>query len=529
MTRRDFVYGGLASGALLRMQANGPAAPILDPSALEKFVDRLPPLPIARTSGTRTNPHNPAEKIAYYRLRMNEVESKIHRDLPPTRFWGFDSMFPGPTIEAQSGEPLLVEWQNNLPGEHFLPIDHSLHGAGRDVPSVRTVIHLHGGRVPPESDGYPERWFPRGGAITNFYPNRQDAAMLWYHDHAMSITRLNLFAGLFGLYLIRDSTEAALGLPKGEYEIPLILCDRSFRADGQLYYPVSSNPQRPWVPEFFGEAILANGKLFPYCDVRPGKYRLRILNASNSRFFYLSLSTAQPVWQIGSDQGLLGRPAELKRITIAPAERADLIVDFSGYRGQKILLKNDAYDVLEFRVSAGTVSAGVPIPLSLRPVHRLVEQQAVRIRELTLTGPDDADDPTMMSPMLLNNSYWHDPITENPSLETVEIWSFVNLTDDAHPIHLHLVRFQILDRRAFDLFTYLNDKKLRYTAEAVLPDENERGWKDTVRADPGMVTRIIVRFEDYAGRYVWHCHMLEHEDNEMMRPYDVMPAKPLLG
>jgi len=164
-------------------------------------------------------------------------------------------------------------------------------------------------------------------------------------------------------------------------------------------------------------------------------------------------------------------------------------------------------------------------PLSLRPIARIPEHEAVRTRQLTLTGPPDADDPTTMAqPMLLNNSRWHDPVTENPTLGTVEIWSFVNLTDDSHPIHLHLVRFQILDRRPFDLFTYLNDGKLRYTAAAIPPDASEAGWKDTVRADPGMVTRIIVRFEGFAGRYVWHCHVLEHEDNEMMRPYDVLPA-----
>ena len=194
------------------------------------------------------------------------------------------------------------------------------------------------------------------------------------------------------------------------------------------------------------------------------------------------------------------------------------------------MLNNDAYTVMEFSVADTAPAKARAMPLLLRPVSRIPEQQAVRTRLLTLTGPPDSDDPTAMSqPMLLNNSYWHDPVTENPALDTVEIWSFVNLTDDSHPIHLHLVRFQILDRRAFDIFTYLNDKQLRYTAAAIPPEPNEAGWKDTVRADPGMVTRIIVRFEGFAGRYVWHCHVLEHEDNEMMRPYDVTVSQPLLG
>ncbi|MGH9612602.1 MAG: multicopper oxidase family protein [Bryobacteraceae bacterium] len=507
MRRRDFLYAGCA-GALCAGSGDA-AALILDPNRLAKFVDRLPVPERARSSGVRAAPHDPASKFPYYRLRMTQVESKVHRDLPATRFWGFGSSSPGPTIEARRGEPLLVEWVNDLPREHFLPVDRSIHGAGPRVPAVRTVVHLHGGRVPPASDGYPDNWFQPGGSSTNFYPNEQEATMLWYHDHAMAITRLNIFAGLFGLYLIRDATEDALHLPAGEQEIPLILCDRSFGEDGQLSYPVSADPERPWVPEFSGEAILVNGKLFPYCDVQPRRYRLRLLNASNSRFYYLSLSNGQSLWQIGSDQGLLASPVELKRLTLAAAERADLIVDFCGHERQNIVLKSDAYTLVQFRVSEKADSDDSAEPLSLRPIAKIPEHAAVRTRMLTLTGPPDADDPTNMSqPMLLNDSRWHDPVTENPTLGSVEIWSFVNLTDDSHPIHLHLVRFQILDRRPFDLFTYLNDEKLRYTAAAIPPDMNEAGWKDTVRADPGMVTRIIVRFEGFAGRYVWHCHVL---------------------
>jgi spore coat protein A len=207
VTRREFVYGSLA-GALLGKLSSGSQAPsILDPNHLPKFVDRLPVLPRARPSGMQISPQNTAVRIPFYRMEMQELRAKVHRDLPPTRFWGFESSFPGPTIEARSGEPLLIEWKNNLPHEHFLPIDYSLHGSSRDVPDVRTVVHLHGGRVPPESDGYPEHWFQPGGSSRNFYPNRQEATMLWYHDHAMAITRLNILAGLFGLYIVRDGAE----------------------------------------------------------------------------------------------------------------------------------------------------------------------------------------------------------------------------------------------------------------------------------------------------------------------------------
>lgn len=529
MTRREFIYAGFANAVMMK-QAALPAKLLLDPNRLPKFVDCLPIPPLARSTGVRPDPHHPEKKISYYRLRMRPLVTKVHRDLPPTRMWGFEACFPGPTIEARCGEPLCIEWVNELPHEHFLPVDHSIHGSGAEVPPVRTVIHLHGGRVPPESDGYPERWFQPGSSSVNFYPNIQDATMLWYHDHAMGITRLNIFAGLFGLYLIRDPIEDALRLPKGNYELPIVLCDRSFRDDGQLYYPVSGNPGQPWVPEFFGEAILVNGKLFPYCEVQACVYRLRLLNASNSRFYYLSLSNSASsnsasFRQIGSDQGLLSGPVELKRLTMAPGERADLVVDFSGWAGREVVLQSDSYKLLQFRVSGKADFENSGISGALRPVSRMSENEATRSRILTLGGGSDPDDPTVMpAPMLLNNARWYDPVTENPALDTVEIWNLVNVTDDSHPIHLHLVRFQVLDRRSFDIFTYLNDGKLRYTANPVPPDPNEMGWKDTVRADPGMVTRVIIRFEGFAGRYVWHCHVLEHEDNEMMRPYDVVPA-----
>jgi spore coat protein A len=345
--------------------------------------------------------------------------------------------------------------------------------------------------------------------------------MLWYHDHAMGINRLNILAGLFGVFFVRDRTEASLGLPKGRYEIPFVIFDRIFRNDGRLYYPVSDNPKAPWIPEFFGNAILVNGKLFPFLGVEPCRYRFRVLNSSNARFFYLSLSNGQPFHQIGSDQGLLPAPVPLKGLALAPAERADLLIDFKGQEGQSIVMKDDSYTVMQFRVASHGVSETSSFPASLRPVPKIAETGAVKTRLLTL-GEDD--DPELYPlAMLLNGTRWCRPVTENPVLDSVEIWSLVNLTDDSHPIHLHLVRFQILDRRPFDLFSYLNMRELKYTGPAVPPAPNEAGWKDTARADPGMVTRIIIKFEGFSGRYVWHCHILEHEDNEMMRPYDVLP------
>jgi spore coat protein A, manganese oxidase len=462
---------------------------------------------------------------------MRPFELKVHRDIQPTRMWGFGSQFPGPTFDIRSGQEILVEWANELPGKHFLPVDHTLGGAGKDQPEVRAVVHLHGGKVPPESDGYPEDWTIPGKSTLCHYPNQQEAAMLWYHDHAMGINRLNIFAGLLGAYILRDDVEDALHLPSGKYEIPLVICDRMFDKDSQLYYPASDNPASPWIPEFFGDAYLVNGKLFPFLDVEPRKYRFRVLNGSNGRFYRLSLSNKQSFHAIGTDQGLLHAPVELKKIVIAPGERLDLILDFSARVGEKITIQDDAVAVMQFRVSgsdAAAVSAPVvaqkpesALPAVLRPIERLAESSAVKTRTLSLDEVDDlVQNPAKM---LLNNTAWHMPVTEDPVLDSVEIWNLINPTDDSHPIHLHLVKFQILDRRRFQTFAYLSEKQLKFTGQPVPPEPSEAGWKDTARAEPGMVTRIIVRFDGYPGRYVWHCHILEHEDNEMMRPYQVLP------
>ena len=207
---------------------------------------------------------------------------------------------------------------------------------------------------------------------------------------------------------------------------------------------------------------------------------------------------------------------------LAPAERVDVVVDFSGHAGEKIVVKNDVLPMMQFRVAEKGTPDTSAVPAMLRPVTRIPESAAIKTRQLTL---DEVDDLTGNSyKMLLNGMHWSMPITENPVLDSVEIWELINMTDDSHPIHLHMVRFQILDRRSFDLTRYLKEQKVYYTDKARAPEPTESGWKDTVRADPGLVTRIIVRFEGYAGKYVWHCHILEHEDNEMMRPYEVLPS-----
>ena len=528
-TRRKFLQqSGLVSASLIFPQAlhirhTPPVRPLIDPNSLAQFVDALPIPEIARTTEYRPSPANPAAKLPYYRFVMRQVESKVHRDMKPTRFWGFGSSSPGPTLETRSGQGLLVEWVNELPATHFLPIDHNIHGAEADKPEVRAVVHLHGAKAPPESDGYPENWYVPGKSALYHYPNNQDAAMLWYHDHTLGINRLNVVAGLLGVFIVRDAVEDSLNLPSGKYEIPLVIYDRMFDEQSQIYYPVSPDPKAPWVPEFFGDAILVNGKLFPYLEVEPRRYRFRVLNGANGRFFHLSLSNGQTFHQIGTDQGLLPAPVPLDHVLVAPSERADLIVDFTDHAGEQIVVKNDAFTVMQFRVGKQKTKDPSSLPSALRPVPKIPESEAAKTRMLPLIEIDDlVQNPVTM---LLNRAHWNMPVTEDPILNSVEIWNLINLTNDSHPIHLHLVRFQILDRRRFEPFTFKVRGELKYTGNPVPPDPNEAGWKDTVRADPGMVTRIIVRFEGFVGRYVWHCHILEHEDNEMMRPYDVIAAR----
>jgi spore coat protein A len=512
----------------MRMRGHAHAAaapsprPPLHPEALARFVDPLPIPPVLSPVEQRADPDDPARRIPYYRVAMRETSVRVHRDLPPTRMWGYGGSVPGPTIEARRGRGLLVEWQNDLPREHLLPVDHNVCGAGAENPDVRAIVHVHGGRVPPQSDGYPEDWYVPGRSALLHYPNQQDATTLWYHDHAMGLERLNQYAGLFGVYLVRDDVEDALALPRGRYEIPLVLCDRLFDADGALRYPTSGSPDAPWVPEVNGDAMLVNGKLFPYLEVEPRAYRFRIVNASNSRFFYLSLSDGRPFHQIGSDQGLLPAPIEMDTVTLAPAERVDLVVDFRARAGKTVVLQSQSFPLMQLRVSSAAAGRAWRLPAVLRPVPKTPRPAAVQTRTLTL---DEYMDPrTQGMLMLLNGTRWHEPVTEKPRLGSVEIWEFVNLTEDSHPIHLHLVRFQVLERQPFDADEYLTSGQMNLVRSPVPPAPGEAGWKDTVRAEPGMITRIIVRFEGYAGRYVWHCHVLEHAANEMMRPYEVLPA-----
>ena len=382
-----------------------------------------------------------------------------------------------------------------------------------------------------KNDGYPEDWITPGQKQQTVYPNRQVGATLWYHDHAMGITRLNAMMGLAGFYLLRDPEEEHLGLPSGRHDIPLMLQDRILDARGQIAYPVAETADAPWMPEFFGTHIMVNGRVSPYLDVEPRKYRFRFLNASNARMLQLSMQPEQQFIQIGSDGGLLPEPAVRGELLIAPAERVDVVVDFRGREGRRINLVNHApapYPsgggpvpglAMHFRVGrplGGGVDAS-RIPETLASVPRLQEAMAVKTRRLQLVEvmPQNGQPHRV----LLDGRRFMDPITEDPVNGSIEIWEFLNTTMDAHPIHLHAVHFQLLDRRPFDIRRQQRTSEVVLTGRAIQPQPEERGLKDTILCPPGQLTRIITPFDGEPGRYVWHCHMLEHEDNEMMRPF----------
>ncbi|MCG0276876.1 MAG: multicopper oxidase, partial [Thermosediminibacteraceae bacterium] len=449
--------------------------------------------------------------------------------------WGYEKSYPGPTIEAYKDQPIYVRWINNLPEKHLLPIDKTIHGA-KDNPEVRTVVHLHGLNVRPDSDGFPEDWFTPGKSALYYYPNKQQAATLWYHDHAIGITRLNVYAGLVGLYIIRDEREERLNLPSGEYEIPLIIQDKDFNDDGSLSYPApNTNGVEPSiVPGFFGSYALVNGKVWPYLVVKPRKYRFRILNGSNSRSYKLRFSGEPgqilPAWyQIGTDGGFLERPVKLDSLLLLPAERADVIVDFTGLENQTFTLINEDVppfgpplpEIMQFRVCGTPVKDNSSLPLILNRIKPLPVKKAKQRNIEIIVRQDESGRPMF----LLENKKWEDPITIKPKLGSVEIWNIINTSAGAHPIHVHLVQFQILNRQPFDVQEYTATGNLKFIGPPVLPDENEKGWKDTVRAEPGHVTRIIARFGDFTGIYPYHCHILEHEDHEMMRPFEVVKHK----
>jgi spore coat protein A len=501
-----------------------------NPDTIPKFIDDLPRPPVV-------DPIKHCKNIPYYVIEMQEATHRFHKYFPPSTIWGYEGIYPGPTFDVMKDQTIMVKWVNNLPLKHFLPIDHTLHGA-IDSPEVRTVVHLHGANVDSDSDGHPDAWFTRHYALTGHtfkrkiykYTNHQQAATLWYHDHSLGITRLNVYAGLTGLYIIRDSLENRLNLPAGKYEIPLLIQDRTFNEDGSLFYP--DGPPFPVevkpsvVPAFLGNTIVVNGRVWPRLKVEPRKYRFRVLNGSNTRGYNLTLSNSQDFFLIGTDGGLLDKSVSLKSISLEPAERCDIIIDFSELKNQKITLMNSEDTsphtgvVMQFKVVLPLENEDTSqIPKTLYPAGHMEHHMAHKTRFMTLSAKTDDYGRPML---LLNNLMWNDPVTEKPAFDSIEEWNILNLTAFPHPVHVHLVQFKILDRRPINVQIYEETGIIKYTGPAEEPKEYERGWKDTVKVEPGMNTRIIMHFKDHSGDYVWHCHILEHEDHDMMRPIRII-------
>ena len=499
------------------------------PIVLTKYLDALPIPPFATpVSGTQGG-------AASYDLTIKESKVAMHSELPLTTVWGYDdgahgAGYLGPIVEARTNQPVTVNWANDLRvyetqqlrTSHYLPVDTCVPHA---VADAQTVSHLHGGHVPAAVDGYPESTFgPGDPPVPYVYPNNQQAGFLWYHDHAIGLTRLNVYMGLAGLYYMRDSIEDALNLPVGAYEVPLVIQDRKFNPNGSFAYPAT------WDTHFFGDKVVVNGKVWPYLNVAKGKYRFRIVNGSDSRVYTLSLSPPSGTLTfsvIGTELGLLPAPVNgVGALTIGPGERYDVVINFAGLAtNAEVLLENtapapfpngvvDLTEVMKFKVTAAAGDTD-PLPATLRTVAPIDPGTAVVTRDLVLKR--DGLDACSRQAWLINGLGWND-ITEHPVLGTTEIWRFINDSGVSHPMHMHLVAFQVLDR---DGFTRGPGGEIIPDGNPQLPPAEERGWKDTAMVAPNQILRVIARFEDYTGNYPYHCHILSHEDNEMMRQFTV--------
>jgi spore coat protein A, manganese oxidase len=620
---------------------------LLDPASQTKFVNHLstPTVIDARSGGT-------------YVITAQQSQASMGLYDPVTgaplltTVWGYGTDAPtssdphhsgmgtagygGPTILVRAGVPIQVKWANALPtdleGGHLLPLDTSIHMAhvghgGSTNPHhslIPTVVHLHGGHVAASSDGHPDAWITQDPSVVGTatqpvyytYDNSQEAATLWYHDHSMGYTRLNLYAGLAGTYIIEDQNKlnliAAGVLPEtlGAFDTPLMIQDKSFTADGQLYFP-GANPDDPipgtydpttgtWetvadglppdyierggtypttLPEFFGDFILVNGQAWPHTHVEQSDYVFHLVNGSDSRFYVLQLSDANvQVTLVGGDGGLMptakvimdgdGIQEQGEQLVLAPGDRLDLMFDFSNMDvGDAIQLLNvgPAFEpfkglnldgtlniataattedstgqIMEFRVRDNlafadefhsTIADGMVLNPNFAHIN---EDAAVRTRKLGLFEGEDqwgrihpllglAEDSVDINgqPLKAGPLSWEMPITEAPKLGDTEVWEVFNNTEDAHPVHLHLVQYQVLGRYRISDTDLDGDGYLNDLGEALPLYPEDLGNQDTVWVGPGEVLRVIATW-DRPGDYVWHCHILSHEDHTMMRPITVI-------
>ncbi|MFC3999613.1 multicopper oxidase family protein [Nocardiopsis sediminis] len=476
------------------------------------------PLPVPRPIA----PESVSGDADVYRLAQRAVEAEI---LPGVRtgIWGYNGTFPGPLFDVRAGRTVRVEIANELP--------------------VPTSTHLHGGVTPPESDGYPtdvtisrdggfrphmrghngmelspEDWTFHDGVRAYDYPLPQRAATLWYHDHRMDFSAPQVWRGLAGMFIVRDDTDDALPLPEGDRDIPLMVCDRAFTAEGELSYPALDPSLReiPGVQDAFmdgvtGDINLVNGAPWPELEVSGTRYRFRLLNAANARRYRFALEPAPqegpPFVQVGSDQGLLAEPVELAALAMSPGERRDVVVDFSGYpvdteiRLVNRLAEGAQRNVMRFRVTRRE-NDDAEVPRRLADVEVLRPDDAVRTRTFdfrrVLVGGSGGN----MNWTVNGAAFEPGTPLADPELGTVERWRLAS--DFHHPVHIHLAHFQVLSRNGRD------------------PGPQDAGWKDTVDVRPYEVVEVLARFDGFRGRYMLHCHNLEHEDMAMMADFDVV-------
>jgi spore coat protein A len=571
-----------AGGAGVARAGDGVSPP------MTKWID---PLPVPPAASPVTNPQ--FKQSDYYEIAMTAHQHQFHSDLGPATVWtygvaGQPGVYLGPTIVAQSGRPVVIKWINQLPTDVAeFPLKDSIDPTlpGADLPSGRAVPHLHGGHNAAEFDGTPMQWWTADGARgsayvtdTFTYANDQPASLYWYHDHAMGVTRLQPYLGLAAGYLMFDNVDNGKTIngqkvPSGPYHLPIVLQDKTFNDDGTLWYPTRgiSEVHPIWVPEFFGDTPVINGKAYPYLDAQPRRYRLRLLNGSQARFYHISFELGETHLEfhvIGSEGGLLPAPVPTTDLLIAPGERFDVIADFTSLPlGSVVIMSNDANapypdgddtpipELMQIRIDT-PIPSGDPdrtVPgsqLRLPTIPRLKATPKLPPRDVVLKeNTDENDNPIEV---LLNGLHYMDPVDDFVKAGTTETWQFVNLTVDAHPMHTHLVTFEVVDRQLLDVDGYTeawqafldsgrNPTRKPDVADfvkslTIAPAPEEMGYKDTVKAYPGYVTRIRAKFDAaknatpayFAGRrtygtYVYHCHILEHEENDMMRPFELVP------
>ncbi|EMD29264.1 multicopper oxidase family protein [Amycolatopsis azurea] len=556
---------------------------------LTKFADPLPIPPVLRPGPTLS-------------IRQIAGTYRAHSQLPLTPVWTYEGSFPGPVIDVRRGSPVTVTWTNKVEGRYpvtavevpFTGID-SILGVGRgdatplpDVAALapKLVTHLHGGAMNADSDGWPMDLRVAGQAQIAKYPNVQRASTLWYHDHAMDVTAYTVHAGLAGFYLVRDPEEDALRLPSGIKEIPLVLADRNLDTDatgafnGRFlhkigYYDTALGRVR--LP-FAGPFNTVNGVIWPHLDVAAQWYRFRILNAANARTYRLELSkenrdgSTTPLngafIQIGTEQGFLGAPHRLDRLTLAPAERVDVLVNFGPFQGASVRLSTVddgtlplGREVMQFRVAARSVADPFVPPAVASPTFSRVAPGSLpagHVQRWVASATDDgtvSGNPQMWELARVGDGYrpqrgdrlvkvvkggvtttfrrvalrFDDPVSFQVRPNDWEVWNFLHLSGPNHPTHIHLVSFQALSRDTYDVVaeTDAANDVLTYTATYGAPKglgPDELGWKDTIRIDEHDLVSVAAQFRDGTGSFVYHCHILEHEDHGMMRPFVVGTA-----